>query len=333
MITKITRRDALQFMTAGVSATVVMVKSPEAHAAAFPSRPITMVCPYAPGGYVDDIARVITPSLSKAFTQPVSVVDTPGADGMLGQEYYLQQPNDGYVLLADSVTNIIQNVLIHHAPFRYDDFWMINLPAQDFTLLATAADNDKIKSINDVISALKKDPASLSVGVAPATADYVNLVLFFEAIGIDIKQLRLVTADSGPLRTDVIGGVVDIGFSGGQGFEPLAGQIRPLLTFDATRRTPYDAPSVTELKLSTPLDIVPGSLRGFACHKTFKDKYPDRYNTVVSAYEGVFKDPKTTAMLTTQNLASDWYGPERSNEIYNHTFVLMQKYASLLKGV
>jgi putative tricarboxylic transport membrane protein len=333
MTAGITRRDTLGLMTLGASAAAIIAAPSVVHAASYPSRPIVMVNPYAPGGYVDNIGRVIAPRLGKALGEPVSVINTPGADGMLGQEYYLKQPDGGYVLLVDSVTNTIQNVLIHNAPFKYDDFWMINLPARDFTLMATSADNDKIKSVYDVIAALKKDPTSLSVGVAPATPDYINLVLLADAAGIDLKKMRLVTEDSGPLRSAVLGGVIDVGLSGGDGFLPLASQIRPLLTFDAKRQAPYDAPAVSEMKFATPLAFVSGSLRGFVVSRAFKDKYPDRYAILVSTYEKVFKDPATIKVLEAQSLSSAWYGPEESNEVYRRTFGLMQKYAALLKGV
>jgi tripartite-type tricarboxylate transporter receptor subunit TctC len=130
-----------------------------------------MVNPYAPGGYVDNFARAISVPLSKAFGQPVSIVNTPGADGMLGHEYFLKQPQDGYVQLADSVNSIAQSILTQHAPYKMADFWMVNLPVRDFTLLATSAKNQKLHSMDDVVRALKADPASLSIAVLPAQAD------------------------------------------------------------------------------------------------------------------------------------------------------------------
>jgi tripartite-type tricarboxylate transporter receptor subunit TctC len=167
--------------------------------------------------------------------------------------------------------------------------------------------------------------------VAPATPEYVNLVLFANAIGVNPKQLRLVTADSGPMRTQVLGGVIDMAFSGGEGFRPLAEQIRPLMVFDPHPRAPYKAPAVPDIPEVKSIEYVPGSLRGFACHRSFKEKMPDRYATVVQAYEKTFKDPATIQRLKTQSLAYEWYGPDSSNEIYDRTYRLMTKYAALLK--
>ncbi|HTH98897.1 MAG TPA: tripartite tricarboxylate transporter substrate-binding protein [Stellaceae bacterium] len=332
MAKMLVRRDALKFMGAGAAAATGLTLSPPSFADTYPSRPITMLCAFAPGGYVDNIARVLAPSLGRIIGQPVNVLDMPGANGMLGEEYYLRQPDDGYVLLADSVVNIIQNILVQKAPIQYDAFSMINLPARDYTLVATSAENNKIKSIGDVIDALRKDPKHFSIGVAPATPDYVNLTLFANAIGVDRKQLRLVTADSGPMRTQLIGNVIDLAFSGGEGFRPLAEQIRPLMVFDQQERAPYKAPAVPEVPALKSIEYVPGSLRGFACHRSFKEKTPDRYAAVVQAYERTFKDPATVKLLKTQSLAYEWYGPDSSNEIYERTYRLMKKYAALLKS-
>jgi tripartite-type tricarboxylate transporter receptor subunit TctC len=300
----------------------------------YPSRPITMVNPFPPGGYIDNLARVISPLLGRALGQPVTVVNTPGANGMLGHEYFLRQPDDGYVLLADAANFTDLNILIQKAPFKLDDFWMINLPARDYTLLATSADNDTLKTLDDVVRALRADPGSLSIGVQPASSDFVNLVLLSRAAGLAVDKLRLVTFDGGnPTRTAVLGGVVDIALAGGEGFLPLADQIRPLLTFDDTRQAPFASPAVGEVNIGNPVEYVPGSLRGFSVHSSFRQKYPDRYETVLKAYEAVFKNPATVAMLNNQQLASTWYGPEESNAIYQKTFRLMQKHVELLKGV
>ncbi len=293
-----------------------------------------MVNPYPPGGYVDNISRAIAPRLGQALGQPVTVVNTPGANGLLGHEYFLKQPDDGSVLLADAANFTALNILVQKAPFKIDDFWMINLPARDYTVLGTSIDNDSLKSLDDVITALKKDPSSLSVGVQTSSSDYINLILLARASGIPVNKMRLVTFDGGgPTRSAVLGGVVDCGLAGGEGFLPLVDQFRPLLTFDDKRRAPFKSPAVPEVKLDAPFEPVPGSLRGFAVHRTFKDKYPDRYAIVLAAFEKVFKDPATISMLDKAQLASDWYGPEDSNRVYLRAFQQMQDHASLLKGV
>src|SRR3546814_16088321 len=151
---------------------------------------------------------------------------------------------------------------------------MINRPSQDYTLMASGADGD-IKWVKDVIDQLKADAGSLSIGIQPASADLVNLMLFADANGIDRAGLRLVTYDGGgPTRNATAGGVVDIGLVGGQGFLPLAEKITPLLVFDEAKRDGWDCPTITEIAAGA--EFVAGSPRGWAVHSSFVDKHPDR---------------------------------------------------------
>ena len=78
--------------------------------------------------------------------------------------------------------------------------------------------------------------------------------------------------------------------------------------------------------------IVEGSLRGFAVSTAFKDKYPDRYDIVVKAYQTVFEDPKVTQALEAAELGTGWFGPANSNEVYRRSFDELKKYAYLVKG-
>lgn len=299
----------------------------------FPSRPIVMVNPYSPGGYVDNFARAISVPLGKALGQPINIVNTPGADGMLGHEYFLRQPTDGHVHLADSVNSIAQSILTQHAPYKMADFSMINLPVRDFSLMATSARNTKLKTVYDVVSALKADPTSLSIGLLPAQADYINLAILAKTVGIDLKQFRLVTYDDGgALRSAVVGGVVDFGMVGGLGYLTLLDQIRGLLAFANEKQPPFDAPCIKDINLGAPLDYVQGSLRGFGISTAFKTKYPDRYKIVVAAYQKVFQDPEVTKMLLSVKMGTGWFGPDDSNAAYLRTYDELSKYSHLLKG-
>jgi putative tricarboxylic transport membrane protein len=326
----ITRRSSLHLLAGSA---VAALPSTLANAADdYPARPITLINPNPPAGYTDNLGRAIATPLSKALGKPVTVTNIPGASQMLGLEYFLKQPDHGYVLLAMAASFVPLNILLEHAPYKITDFSMINLPARDFTLLATSSGGG-VKSLNDVITALKKNPASLSLGVPRASTDYINLVLLMRAAGIDTAKLRLVTFESGgQVRTAVIGGVVDCGFAGGEGFLPLADQIKPLLTFASERKEPFDAPAVPQINVGAPFDPVAGSLRGFAVGTSFKSKYPDRYGELVKAYKAVFTDPKVVAALKQQDLASTWYGPDDSQAVYLKTCQQIQDHADLLHG-
>jgi putative tricarboxylic transport membrane protein len=214
------RRAALKLAAfGGAAATGVVAMPAVVRAQAFPARPINVVVPFATGGYNDRLARAFQPFLQEAIGQPLVIVNRPGAGAMLGHTYLLQQADDGHTIACTSAAPFIPlAILIRKAPFKAEDFHMINLPSRDYTLLATSA-GSKITNIGDAIEQLKKSPKSLSIGVQPGSADFVNLMLLMDANKIDRKELRIVTYDGGgPARNATAGGVVDLGLVGGEAF-------------------------------------------------------------------------------------------------------------------
>jgi putative tricarboxylic transport membrane protein len=326
------RRDALKLSAlGGVAAAAGMLATPAVvRAQAFPSRPINVVVPFATGGYNDRLARASLPFLQETIGQPLIVVNRPGAGSLLGHTYFLQQADDGHTIACTSAAPFIPlNILVRKAPFKAEDFHMINLPSSDYTLLASAA-GGKVKSAEEAIAQLKKDPKSLSIGVQPSSADYVNLMLLMDAHKIDRKALRLVTYDGGgPARNATAGGVVDIGLVGGEGFLPLREQVRPLVIFDSESRDDWDGPPVTEV-VGEDAEYVAGSQRGWVVHSTFVENHPERYQRLVEALEAATEAAQES--LETQQLARTWYGPEDSNEAFRRTAQVMEQHIELLEG-
>ena len=329
MTNSFSRRDMLRIAAAGSA--VLAAPAVLRAQAAYPTRPINIVVPFDTGGYNDRLARAFAPMLQTEMGQPFNVVNRGGAGALLGHSFFLQQPDDGYTILCTSIAPFAPlNILTQDAPFAIEDFHMINLPSQDYTLMATSA-GSSVQSIEDVIAALKADPGSLSIGIQPASADLVNLSILLEAEGIDINALRIVTFDGGgPTRNAVAGGVVDIGLVGGEGFIPLAEQIRPLLTFNDAARD-FDSPLITDV-LGADASFVSGSQRGFGIHASMLQSHPDRAQMLTDAIERASKNPENMASLEAQDLATTWYGPETSNQQLRNTARVMEQYLDLLTG-
>lgn len=318
-------------MTGGVAAVLAAPAVLRAQEA-YPSRPISIVVPFDTGGYNDRLARAFAPFLQETLGQPLQIVNRGGAGALLGHTYFLQQPDDGYTILCTSAAPYIPlNILTQDAAFKVEDFHMINLPSRDYTLMATAKDKD-LNSVQDVIDRLKADAGSLSIGIQPASADLVNMMLFADANGIDRTGLRLVTYDGGgPTRNAAAGGVVDIGMVGGQGFIPLAEQVRALAVFDDSPRDGWDAPLITEIN-GADAQFVAGSQRGWGVHASMLTSNPDRYQILAAAIEKATKDPASIESLTAQKLATDWIGPDVSNKALASTAKVMASHIELLKG-
>ena len=329
--TPMLRRRALFAAGAGL-----VIAAPAVRAQGFPERPITLLVPFATGGYNDRLARAMAPFVQKHIGQPVTVVNRPGGGTVLGNTYFLQQPDDGYMMMVHSAAPFIPvSILTRNARYKADDFWMINLPSRDATLLACATDKPT-RTVDEVVASLKRDPRSLSVGIQPASADLVNFALFCQAHGIDRARVRVVTYDGGgPARTAIAGGHVDVGLVGGEGFLPIKDRIRPLLMFADEKSTDYpDVPILTDHARAAGFQpqFVEGSQRGFVVAKRFVQAQPDRYRILLQAVERATKDPECISTLGGQQLSTTWYGPEASNRAYLTTAGLMEQYAALLRG-
>ncbi len=325
------RRRTLLAAGAGLT-----LAAPVARAQGFPERPITLLVPFATGGYNDRLARAMAPFLQKHIGQPVTVMNRPGGGTVLGNTFFLQQPDDGYMMMVHSAAPFIPvSILTRNARYKAEDFWMINLPSRDATLMACATDKPT-RTVAEVIESLKRDPRSLSVGIQPASADLINFALFCQAHGIDRARVRVVTYDGGgPARTAVAGGHVDVGLVGAEGFLPIKDRIRPLLMFTDEKSTDYpDVPILTDHARAAGFEaqFVEGSQRGFVVARRFVEAQPERYRILLQAIERATKDPECVSTLRGQQLATTWYGPEASNRAYLATARLMEQYAALLRS-
>lgn len=327
----ISRRRLLQLTSGGIAAAALTTPSILRAQGTYPDRPVNIIVPFATGGYNDRLARAFSPFLQAELGQPCVIVNQPGAGAQLGHTYALQQPNDGYTILCTSAAPYIPlNILLQNAPFKAEDFHMINLPSRDFTLAATTADSE-IADMQDVINRLKEDPTSLSIGVQPASADYANLILTLQAAGVPTDGLRLVTYDGGgPTRNATAGGQVDVGFVGGEGFLPLKDKIKPLAMYTAKAPEWWpDIPTIADAGIET--EFVEGSQRGWAVATALTTEQPEIYATIEGAVQRATENPECVKTLETQELSTTWYGPEESNAAFMANYEKMASYVDLLK--
>ena len=285
----------------------------------FPSRPITMVVAAGPGGSNDRAARVMSEFLAEELGQPVNVVNRPGGGNLLGHEYLLQQPADGYsILRTTAIPYMTVNQLVQGASFVIEDFQPINLVDIDTSIIATAADSE-FETIEDLVEAIRENPGDISMGVQPTSTDMINATLFLEAIGLSVDDVRVVTFDGGgAVRTGIAGNQFDFGVIGEARLRDMG--VNGLMTFSRQPMTGiWDAPAVLDVVESYGVTdyphILSGSIRGYFVHTELKDAYPDRYARIVEAFENISNNPEAIAAHEDQNLTVDWMGPDAGREM------------------
>ncbi len=179
-------------------------------AQAYPSKPVRMVVPYAPGGATDTVARAIGNRLSEALGQPVVIDNRAGAGAIIGSDIVAKAAPDGYTLL-----------LTVGPPHTAFPFFMKNVPfdtVKDFTpiiIVGTAPQaivvhpSLPVSSVKELIDYAKKNPGKLSFGTAGAgSAQHMGGLLLNRAAGIDMVHVAY--KGGAPALNDVLGGQIPV---------------------------------------------------------------------------------------------------------------------------
>jgi tripartite-type tricarboxylate transporter receptor subunit TctC len=214
---------------AALALTLLAFSSP-AHAQDYPTRPVTIVVPFAAGGGTDLLARMVAQKLEQRLGKPFLIENKPGAGSTIGASHVAKAPPDGHTLLmAPSPTMAVAVSIYKNLP--YD-------PATDLTPLALVAQTPfglvvnpalPIHSVADLIKAAREKPGELSFGSAgPGTPHHLYAELFMSMTGVKMNHVPY--RGSLPIITDVAAGHLPLTFVD---FGPAvgtlkAGKIRPI---------------------------------------------------------------------------------------------------------
>ena len=217
---------------------------------AYPTRPVTIVSPYPPGGAADLTARPLAPALERALKQPVVVVNRVGAGGAVGTQFVSMAAPDGYTLILTvfSISTIPEadRVAGRKPRFTRDQFVPIARINADPTLLIVHP-STPWKSVKDLVNDAKKRPNEiLYVSAGPYTVAHMAMEVFMQAAGVKLRHLP--TTGGGPAMTALIGGhaFVSALSTGAVTPQANAGKLRVLANTGASRHAAY--PKIPTLK-------------------------------------------------------------------------------------
>src|SRR5579872_7613242 len=198
-----------EFLACGAAALGSSMVRP-VYAQAWPRRPLTILVPFDVGGSADRLARGFAQYMPKYLGQPLTVVDRPGASGMIGTNWLLQQPADGYTVMMTPATPYIPiNIIITHANFTLDDFTFVNAQWTDYSSLIVNKDRPW-RTAKELIDAIRANPGKISTGVDFGSVGHISTLALLAALGLKPNALRFVTFDgSGAMHAALAGGQVD----------------------------------------------------------------------------------------------------------------------------
>jgi tripartite-type tricarboxylate transporter receptor subunit TctC len=237
----------------GSAAAAAALATRSAHAQdAYPSRPVTIVNPFPPGGAVDVVGRPYAAVLETLLKQPVVVETKSGAAGAVGAQYVASAKPDGYTLLAHlpSLAGFaaVDKLFGRTPKFTRDDF----IPIARLTegpMVLVVNDQQPYKTLKEMVEDAKKTPNKLTFSSSGLYgALHLPTALFMKATGIQMKHLP--TAGGGPALTAILGNnsqvlVTSIAAASAQ---IKAGKLRALACFSPKRAAALpDVPTLKEL--------------------------------------------------------------------------------------
>jgi tripartite-type tricarboxylate transporter receptor subunit TctC len=288
-----------------------------AQAQTYPSRPIRLVVPFAAGGAVDVLARLLGNKLSDQVGQPVIVENRPGAGGTLAAEGVAKSPPDGYTILQNTNGAAIAPALYNSLPFdAVNDFAPVTQVVAS-NLILVASPKSGITSVGQLIARAKANPGKLNYGSSGVGNPlHLTMEMLKHAAGIDI--LAVPFRGDAQINAALIAGDVEVAVVPLATAVPLIedGRLRALAITGASRSpTVPDVPTIAEaavpgfastswqgwfMPAKTPAPIVERIQQETAKVLAMPDM---RSRLATMAYEGIGSKPEEFAAHYRQEIA------------------------------
>jgi tripartite-type tricarboxylate transporter receptor subunit TctC len=264
--TSIQKRSGLKVVVISCLFAINLIAVKAISQTAWPSKPVKIIVPFAPGGTTDILARAMAPELSKAFGQSFIVENKAGAGGNLGSDIVAKSAADGYTILMGTVgTHGINVALYDKMPFDpVKDFAPITLIAGVPNVMVMNAEKAKALNINtvaDFIKYARPNPGKLNMASSGnGTSIHLAGELFKSMSSTYLVHFPY--RGSGPALLDLVGGTMDVMFDNLPSALPhiKSGKLKALAVTSAQRSAVLpDVPTIEEA----------GNLKGYEASSWF----------------------------------------------------------------
>jgi tripartite-type tricarboxylate transporter receptor subunit TctC len=199
-----------------IAATLLAAAGLAAAQANFPSKPVTMVVPFPPGGLADIVGRPVAEAMSRDLGQPVVIENKGGAGGGIGMGFVAKAPPDGYTIVmalsSYSVLPEADSIIGRSQMYSYQSLRPIARFTADPTVLAVRADAPW-KTVKDFVEDAKKRPGAINYG---SSGNYGTMHVPMEILAQNagIKMTHVPFTGAGPAVVALLGGQIDAVSSG-----------------------------------------------------------------------------------------------------------------------
>jgi len=264
----------------------------------YPTKPITLVNPYAAGGPADTLGRALARELEKQLGQPVVVENKGGGGASIGASVVARAAPDGYTLLLGTAAAHIVTPLMQHTPYDgVQDFRFIGIVGNQPNMLVVHPKLG-VKSVDELIALARKEPGQLNYGSAgPGSSPHLGAELFRQRAGIELMHIPYKGA--APAINDLVGGQVDMAVLNLAASLPFIKDGRLVaLAYAAKERSPL-LPAVPTLAEAGIRDAESASWYSLAAPADTPDAVIERLNQAVNA---VNQDPAYRQLMGAQGV-------------------------------
>lgn len=292
----------------------------------YPTRPISVVVPFAPGGSSDMIARALGAKMSEQLGQQLVIENKPGATGAIGATFVKNAAPDGYTILAASIgvysVNPHLQKKLGYNPSTDLDMLSIAVRAPNVLIV-----NPKlpVTSVHEFIAHLKKHPSAVSFGTSGAgTSDHLTTALFWQKTGT--SGIHTPYKGGALVITDLMAGHLDASF---QNINVTVQQVKSgnlkALAITSEKRSPLlpDVPTLDELGIK---DMNVYSWQAYAAPKGLPAEVKTKLHASIAA---ALADPKLKAQLVDQGFELVGNTPEAATRFQGEELARWKKVIEL----
>jgi tripartite-type tricarboxylate transporter receptor subunit TctC len=202
---------------------------------AYPDHAIQLINPYAPGGPVDMLSRLLAKQLSEDLKQSIVVINKAGAGAAIGASYVARSKADGYTVLLGTAAAFFITPATTETNYKMDDFTYIGM-ADNAANMLVVPPSLPVHNLKEFIALVKSQPGKLSYSSSGVgTSPHVGMEDFKQRAGFDM--LHVPYKGAAPAIVDLLDGRVQAGLFNLTGVLPLikSGKLRPIAYASATR--------------------------------------------------------------------------------------------------
>jgi tripartite-type tricarboxylate transporter receptor subunit TctC len=256
----------------------------------YPSKPITLVVPFPPGGQADLSARPLAAAMSQILRQPVVVMNRPGAAGAIGHRAVATAAPDGYTILVTLVSvqalPMVDKLFARPSQYTMDQLAPLALLVADPPVLVVGADKPW-KSVKELVDDAKKRPDDIVYSHSGLYGpSHLPMEMFLNAAGIKMRGLGAV--GGGPTMALVLGGSAAMWASppAMAVSQVAADKLRPLASFGAKRHPGFpNVPTLKELGYDVEYYVWSGSFAPSGTPKPVMQTLRDAIRKAVASRE------------------------------------------------